>query len=114
MSACRQCRQILPRPISITPGYRAITKGYSEIRQGYCVVRPHIKKKLLTARSLFYRVSLGLLSQFAVRTQHVHNLVDVQLLHVLTSGLQILARIEVIGMLSQMLTNGSGHSQTRV
>ena len=72
------------------------------------------KKKLLTARSLFYRVSLGLLSQFAVRTQHVHNLVDVQLLHVLTSGLQILARIEVIGMLSQMLTNGSGHSQTRV
>ena len=47
------------------------------------------------------------LSELAVRTEHIHNLVDVHLLHVLASGLQILARIEVIGMLSQILTDGS-------
>ena len=39
---------------------------------------------------------------------------DVHLLHVLASGLQILTRIEVVGMLSQILTNGSGHGQTAV
>ena len=39
---------------------------------------------------------------------------DVHLLHVLTSGLQILTRIEVIGVLSQILADGSSHSQTRV
>ena len=54
------------------------------------------------------------LSELSVRTEHIHNLVDVHLLHVLTSGLQILARIEVIGMLSEVLTNSSGHCQTRV
>ena len=55
-----------------------------------------------------------LLCQFAVRTQYVHNLVDVHLLHVLTSGLQILTRIEVIGMLCQILADSSSHGQTRI
>ena len=39
---------------------------------------------------------------------------DVHLLHVLTSGLQVLARIEVIGMLSKVLADSSSHSQTAV
>ncbi len=39
---------------------------------------------------------------------------DVHLLHVLTSGLQILTRIEVVRMLSEILTDGSGHGKTRV
>ena len=55
-----------------------------------------------------------LLGELAVRTKHIHNLVDVHLLHVLTSWLQVLARIEVIGVLSQVLTDSSSHSQTRV
>ena len=55
-----------------------------------------------------------LLSQLAVRTKYIHDLVDVHLLHVLASGLQVLARIEVIRMLSQILTDSSSHSQTRV
>ncbi len=54
------------------------------------------------------------LSELAVRTEHIHNLVDVHLLHVLASGLQILTRIEVIGILSQILTDGSSHGQTAV
>ena len=54
------------------------------------------------------------LSELTVRTEHIDNLVDVHLLHVLTSGLQVLARIEVIGMLCQILADGSSHSQTRV
>ena len=54
------------------------------------------------------------LSQLAVRTEHIHNLVDIHLLHVLTSGLQILTRIEVSRMLSQVLADSSSHSQTRV
>ena len=54
------------------------------------------------------------LSELTVRTKHIHDLVDVHLLHVLTSGLQILTRIEVSRMLSQVLTDGSGHGQTRV
>ena len=58
---------------------------------------------------------LGLaLSQLAIRTEYVHNLVDVHLLHVLTSRLQILTRIEVSRMLSEVLTDSSGHSQTAV
>ena len=39
---------------------------------------------------------------------------DVHLLHVLASGLQILTRIEVTGVLGQVLADGSRHSQTRV
>ena len=55
-----------------------------------------------------------LLSEFAVRTEYVHNLVDVHLLHVLTSRLQILTWVEVSRMLSEVLTDGSSHGETRV
>ena len=39
---------------------------------------------------------------------------DVHLLHILTSGLQILTGIEVAGILCQVLADGSGHGQTAV
>ena len=39
---------------------------------------------------------------------------DVHLLHLLTCRLEILARIEVLRMLSKMLTDGSGHCKTAV
>ena len=62
-----------------------------------------------------YRIKKRLaLSKLAVGTEHIHNLVDVHLLHVLAGGLQILTRIEVSRMLSEVLADGSGHSQTRV
>ena len=54
------------------------------------------------------------LSQLAVAAEHIHNLVDVHLLHVLACRLQILTWVEVARMLSQMLTDGSSHGETRV
>ena len=63
----------------------------------------------------FVYVSVYLaLSELTVAAEHIHNLVDVHLLHVLASGLQILTRIEVSRMLGQVLADGSGHGQTRV
>ena len=56
-------------------------------------------------------MKLKLRLELVVRTEHIHNLVDVHLLHVLASGLQVLTRIEVLGMLSEVLTDGSSHSQ---
>ena len=53
-----------------------------------------------------------LLSELAVRAEYVYNLVDVHLLHVLTSWLQILTWIEVSRMLSKMLADSSSHSET--
>jgi hypothetical protein len=55
---------------------------------------------------------LAAASQLTITSKHIYNLVDVHLLHVLTGGLQILTGIEVVRMLSQILTNGSGHGQT--
>ena len=52
--------------------------------------------------------------ELAIASEHIHNLVDVHLLHVLAGGLQILARIEVSRMLSQVLADGSSHGETRV
>ena len=49
-----------------------------------------------------------------VRAKHLNNLVDVHLLHVLASRLEILTGIEVVRMLSEVLTDGSSHCQTRV
>jgi len=74
------------------------------------------KEKTTDKRSLFFFLALReyLLSQFAVGTQHIHNLVNVHLLHVLTGRLQVLARIEMIRMLSQILAHSSRHGQTRV
>ena len=64
--------------------------------------------------ALFYFMVIQLLSELAVRTEYVHNLVDVHLLHVLTSRLQILTWVEVSRMLSKVLTNSSSHGETRV
>ena len=52
--------------------------------------------------------------ELVVATQHVYNLVHVHLLHVLASGLQILARIEMTGVLVEVLADGSCHGETRV
>ena len=61
---------------------------------------------------LFYFVVIQLLSELAVRTEYVHNLVDVHLLHVLTSRLQILTWVEVSRMLSEVLTDSRSHGKT--
>ena len=61
---------------------------------------------------LFYFVVIQLLSELAVRTEHIHNLVDVHLLHVLTSRLQILTWVEVSRMLSEVLTDSRSHGKT--
>ena len=50
----------------------------------------------------------------AVAAQNVHDLVSYHVLNSLTSRLQVLARIEVIRMLSHVLTDGSSHSQTDI
>lgn len=52
------------------------------------------------------------LSQFAVRAKYIYNLVDVELLHVLTSRFEILTWVEVSRMLEQMLTDSCCHSKT--
>ena len=39
---------------------------------------------------------------------------DVHLLHVLASGLQVLARIEIAGLLVEVLADGCGHGKTAV
>ena len=61
-----------------------------------------------------WSVTFGLLSELAVRTEHVHNLVNVHLLHVLTSWLEVLAWVEVAWVLSEMLADSSSHGKTRV
>ena len=50
----------------------------------------------------------------ACATQDVDQLVTHDLLDVGTSGLQVLTGIEVIGMLVEVLTDGTGHSKTQV
>ena len=57
---------------------------------------------------IFYRLEL------VVRAEHIHNLVDVHLLHALAGGLEVLARVEVVGMLSHVFTDGGSHGQTAV
>ena len=62
---------------------------------------------------LIYCIEIILLD-LVLRTENVNDLVNVHLLHVLTSGLQILAGIEVTRILSEVLADSCGHSQTRV
>ena len=52
--------------------------------------------------------------ELVVAAEHFHDFVDVHLLHVLASGLQVLAGIEVAGLLVEVLADGSGHGQTAV
>ena len=50
----------------------------------------------------------------AVRTEYVHDLVDVLLLHILTSWTEVLTWIELSWVLSKNLTNSCSHCETRV
>ena len=54
------------------------------------------------------------LAEVVVGTEDVDNLVHVHLLHVLASGLEILTRIEVTGVLVEVLADGGGHGETAV
>ena len=56
---------------------------------------------------LFVLIGLGLIRACCQNRAHRTTLWMYIFLHVLTSGLQVLASIEVIGMLSQILTDGS-------
>ena len=76
-----------------------------------------LSKKVDTGNVNLFNICLlinRLLSELAIRTEYVHNLVDVHLLHVLTSRLQILTWVEVSRMLSEVLTDSSSHGKTRV
>ena len=53
-------------------------------------------------------------SELAIRTKNVNDLVDVHLLHVLASWLQLLTWVEVTRVLSQVLADSSSHGETRV
>ena len=53
-----------------------------------------------------------LLCQFTIRTKHINNLVDVHLLHVLTSWTEVLTWVEVLWMLSEILAYSSCHGKT--
>ena len=59
---------------------------------------------------LLSRKRLGL----AGAAQNVHQLVANQFLDVGTGGLQVLTRIELVGMLVEELTDGAGHCKTQV
>ena len=54
------------------------------------------------------------LSCLTVGTEDVLDLVLIHLLHLLTGGLQILAGIEVSGILGEVLADGCGHGKTAV
>ena len=62
---------------------------------------------------LIYCIEIILL-ELVVRTENVNDLVNVHLLHVLASRLQVLTGIEVTRILSEVLADSSSHSQTRV
>ena len=54
------------------------------------------------------------LSDLVIGSENVEDLVSDHILNSLTSGLEILAGIEVIGMLNEVLTDGSGHCKTDI
>ena len=56
-------------------------------------------------------ITVSQLPGLSVRTEHVHDLVDVHLLHLLAGRLEILARIEVLRMLGEMLADGGSHGE---
>ena len=55
-----------------------------------------------------------LLSELAVRTKHIHNLVDVEFLHLLAGRTEVLARVEVARVLREVLAHSRGHRETGV
>ena len=50
----------------------------------------------------------------SVGAEDIHNLLDIHLLHLLACRLEILAGIEVAGILGEVLADGGSHGQTRV
>ena len=60
-----------------------------------------------------FSFSLELFS-FACATENVDELVANDLFDVCSCGLEVLTRIEMIGMLVEVLTDGAGHSKTQV
>ena len=54
------------------------------------------------------------LSKLVVRTEYVHNLVDVLLLHVVASGTEVLTGVKLSGLVSEHLTDSSSHSETAI
>ena len=56
----------------------------------------------------------ALLSELAIRAKHVDDLVLVHLFHVVASGTEVLAGVELSGLFSKSLTDGSSHGQAAV
>ena len=54
------------------------------------------------------------LSDLVIGSENVNDLVSNHILNSLTSGLEILTRIEVIGMLYEILTDVSSHCKTDI
>ena len=54
------------------------------------------------------------LLQFVVRAQHIHDLVDVELLHIVAGRAEVLAGVELGGFLGEGLADGGGHGQAAV
>ncbi len=57
-------------------------------------------------------ITVSQLPGLSVGPEHVHNLVDVHLLHLLAGRLEVLARIEVSWVQSEVLADGCGHGET--
>ena len=68
-----------------------------------------IKKAPAAAGALTYS-----LSDLVIGSENVNDLVSDHILNSLTSGLEILSGIEVIGMLNEVLTYVSGHCKTDI
>ncbi len=57
-------------------------------------------------------ITVSQLPGLSVGTEHVHDLVDVHLLHLLAGRLEVLTRIEVSRMQGEVLADGGGHGKT--
>ena len=70
--------------------------------------------RLVRTGGIIQKTAVKLLSKLVFRTKNIHNLVDVLFLHILASGTEILAGVELCGVCCKHLTNSSCHSQTAV
>ena len=66
------------------------------------------------AGDFLYPKYSGILSELVVRTENVHDLVYVLLLHVLTSGAEVLTGVKLSGLVGKHLTDSSSHSETAI